>query len=116
MMTTKHRASDTEVDALHEVDKRHRLVRFNPEINSGTIIQIVVLIVGMAFGYSKIETSIALNVQRTDAIERRASEQEARTNATLGEMKSEVKDTGQKVNDLKTKIDLIDLKLTQLRK
>lgn len=112
---TQHRHDDS-VETEAEVDKRRRLLRFSPELNTGTIIQIGVLIVGMALGYSKIETSVALNDQRTSAIERRANEQEQRTSQTLSEVKQDVKDTGQKVNDLKTKIDLIDLKISQPRK
>lgn len=111
----KHRVTDTDYDSLKEAEKRHRLVRFDPKIDSGTIIQILVLIVGGAFGYAKIETALALGNQRTDAIEKRTAEQDQRTNAALLEMKQDIKETGQKVQDLKTKIDLLDLKVSQPR-
>lgn len=112
-MMIRHRSTDTEPSQLEAADHRQRLFRFSPDLNMGTLIQIGVLVVGMALGYSKIETSIALNVQRTEAIERRSSEQEKRTENTLSEMKSDVKATGVQVQDLKAKIDLLDLKISQ---
>jgi hypothetical protein len=110
----QHRSTDTEQD-LTEIENRKRLFRFDPKIDSGNILQIVVLIGGMAVGYSKIEKSIALNEQKTGQIEQRAVEQEQRTNAALANVTTEVKATGQQVQDLKLKIELLDMKVSQTR-
>jgi hypothetical protein len=92
-----------------------RLFRFDPKIDSGTILQIVVLVGGMAIGYSKIEKSLALNEQRTAQIEQRSNEQQARTEKALSELQHELKQTSLQVQDLKAKIDLLNLMVSQPR-
>jgi len=111
----KHRVTDTDFDSLKEVEKRHRLIKFDPHINTGTIIEIAVIVGGGLLAYGEIRTGLALGTERTNAIEQRAAEQDKRTNAALIEMKQDIKETGQKVQDLKTKIDLLDLKVSQPR-
>jgi hypothetical protein len=112
-MPNRHATSD--VDGAPDIESPRKLFRFDPRIDSGNILTILVLVAGMATGYSKIEKSIALNEQRTAQIEVRAAEQETRTNQTLNTLQSDVKATGQQVQDLKAKIDLLDLKVTQPR-
>jgi uncharacterized coiled-coil protein SlyX len=109
----KHRSTDTDLDQMHEADKRRRI--FIPSIDLGTGIQIAVLVAGMLFGYAKIQQSQALTEQRIITIEDRASEQKRAAETTNAELKADVKDIGKQVGDLKTKIDLLDLKLSQPR-
>lgn len=109
----KHRVTDTDFDALKAAEKRHRV--FVPSIDLGTGIQIAVLISGMLFGYAQIKQSQALTEQRIVIIEDRASEQKKAADTAGAELKADVKDIGKQVSDLKLKIDLLDLKVSQPR-
>lgn len=111
----RHRASDTGTDQLAAVLEREprRLVRFTPEINVGHIIQILVLAAGILLGYSKLDTAISLNVQRTDIMEKLSADREGRINTTNNELKADMKDIVQKVGDLKNRIELLDQKFSQ---
>lgn len=113
-MTTRHRESDTDIEALLAADKRERrLFQFSPNMDMGAILQVACLVFLAGAGWTKIESYNDKAVNRADAIEKRQSEQEARTNATLSEVKADVKQNVQQTNDLKAKLDLIDLKLSQ---
>lgn len=111
----KHRASDTGPDQLAAVLEREprQFVRFSPEVNVGHVLQIVVLVVGITFGYSKLDSTISLNAQRTDNMEKLAADRETRIDTTNKELKADMKDIVQKVGDLKNKIDLLDQKFSQ---
>jgi hypothetical protein len=110
----RHRETDTDFDAVMAVEKReNRWVRLSPNLDTGAILQILALVFIGGVGWSKIENNKELADQRDAALEKRVSEQEKRTDTTLADLKNDVKQTGQQVNDLKNKIDLIDLKLSQ---
>jgi hypothetical protein len=90
-----------------------KLLRFSPELTMGTAIEIVVLVGGVVLGYSKIAEYNALNMQRTEMLEKRTAEQEKRTTEAVNELRTDVKNTGQQLNDLKNQINLLDLKLSR---
>lgn len=103
---------ETDTD-FSEAEKRHRLLQFSPNMDMGSILQIAAIVFLAGAGWTKIESYNDKAVSRADVIENRQKEQEARTNATLAEVKADVKQTVQQTNDLKAKLDLIDLKLSQ---
>lgn len=110
-MVTKRREGDTD---FHEAEKRqHRILQFSPNMDMGSILQIAAIVFLAGAGWTKIESYNDKAVSRADAIEKRQTEQEQRAAATLSELKADVKQNVQQTNDLKAKLDLIDLKLTQ---
>jgi hypothetical protein len=108
----RNRQSDTDFSGA-EHRRSAKLLRFSPELTMGTAIEIVVLVGGVVLGYSKIAEYNALNMQRTEMLEKRTAEQEKRTTEAVNELRTDVKNTGQQLNDLKNQINLLDLKLSR---
>lgn len=47
---------------------KSRFVKFNPEINTGTIVQIFVIIAGIFFGYSDLKTRQDVQATRIEGV------------------------------------------------
>lgn len=123
-MIPKHRITDSDLQALvaaaQREPERRKLLQFSPNLDMGSILTFVSIVFVAGIGWNRIESNDEKQVLRTNTIETRATEQEARTTKALTdvkedvkEVKAEVKAFGGSVSDIKTKIDLLSLQISQ---
>lgn len=72
-------------DETAAVAHRKTLFQFSPEVNSGNLIQILVLVVGGVMAFTTLQA-------RTDALDRRVTEQEQRNQRALDDLKADLKE------------------------
>lgn len=85
----------------------HRLMKFDPTISTGTILQtVVVSLAGVAFFYGlKAENAATrADLEQTKAV---ALIERAQTTQALGEIKAEMKEQAKTLNDLKEGIAIL---------
>jgi hypothetical protein len=85
---------------LDEERKRNRLLKFDPQINAGHILQIVVLVAGIFSAYNTLDKRQSIADIRMEGIEHRAREQDQRLRETLSNIQAELKDTRRTVEEV----------------
>jgi uncharacterized protein involved in tellurium resistance len=73
---------------------------FDPTINAGHLLTFAGFLVAGFLAYATLDKRVTVVEQRTVAAEIRISEQDARTNITLAEIKRDVRETSIAVNQL----------------
>jgi uncharacterized protein involved in tellurium resistance len=73
---------------------------FDPTINAGHLLTFAGFLISGFVAYSALDKRVTIVEQRTVTTEQRIAEQDSRTNATLAEIKRDVKETSIAVNQL----------------
>jgi len=79
------------LDGLHSSNRR-KLFQFNPNIDAGTLLQIVVILVGMAAAYGTYTSDKAANAARVAAVEKEVVENKTTVKESISDLKSDVKE------------------------
>lgn len=90
-----------------ELDEGKRLMKFDPTINSGTILQTVVIAlsgVALFFGLRADIAATKADLEQTKAV---AIVERTQTTQALAEIKSEMKEQGKMLSDLKEGIAIL---------
>lgn len=100
--------SEVETAAERRAARRRHLFRFDPTINSGHLVQIAVILLGMATAYGtyqvdKTKTQIEVAQLRQETIDARALLKE-----NITEIKRDIKEVQKTVNDLNTTIAILN--------
>lgn len=82
-------------------------MRFNPNIDTGTILQILVIAGSMFFGYSKLEQNNALRAAETAQLKADAQNDRERTDKSLAAIQADIREIGKSVNDVKTDVAVL---------
>jgi uncharacterized protein involved in tellurium resistance len=77
-----------------------RSLTFDPKINAGHLLTFAGFLISGFVAYSALDKRVTIVEQRTVTTEQRIAEQDSRTNATLAEIKRDVKETSIAVNQL----------------
>jgi len=86
---------------------KSRWMKFDPTINSGTIIQIVVIIVGIVGGYSRLAATQEVQAEKTSAIIAQQSREAVATEKTLYTIQGDVKDLAKIVQAVKEDVAVL---------
>lgn len=84
-----------------------RLVKFDPQFSAGTIVQIVVIIVGGALAFGAMKTELATQKVEIEANKVAASRDNTATSESLKDLKSDVKDLQKSMNDVKESLAIL---------
>lgn len=84
-----------------------RIMRFNPNIDTGTIVQIVVIAGSMFLGYSQLEKNNALRAAETAQLKAEAQSDRERTDKSLTDIKADIREIAKSVNDVKTDVAVL---------
>ncbi len=87
-------------DDDHQARGPNRFLKFDPQINSGHILQILVLVAGIFSAYSTLDKRVTVADQRLQTIEATAVDRNQRVKEDLGDLKTEVKDLRRAVEEL----------------
>src|SRR4051812_6034411 len=100
--------SAIETAAERRAARRRHLFRFDPTINSGHLVQIAVILLGMATAYGtyqvdKTKTQIEVAQLRQETVDARALLKE-----NIGEIKRDIRDVQKTVNELSTNLAILN--------
>lgn len=84
-------ADETRPGELDNGHRRRKLLQFSPEINTGHLLQILVLLVGGLGVYGAWQAERATSRLEVEQIKRDASADAARTKESISELKAEVR-------------------------
>ncbi len=87
--------------------KRSQYVRFDPTLNTGHVIQIAVLVIGGFVTFAALRTDQAQTKADLDQVKAVALVESAQTKATLADIRSEMKEQGKTLGDLKEGIAIL---------
>lgn len=85
-------------------DHERGRITFDPTINAGHILTFVGFLVSGFVAYSTLDKRLAVTEQRAIATEQRVTDQDARTNASLQEIKRDVRETNSTLNQIAREI------------
>lgn len=83
---------DTGPMPLDDRREHRRLFRFNPNIDSGTLVQIVVILGGMVAAYGTYTSDKAANSARMAAVEKEVIDNKITVRESITDLKSDVKE------------------------
>jgi hypothetical protein len=86
------------------LEKQRGRITFDPTVNAGHILTFVGFLVSGFVAYTTLDKRVAVVETRASITDQRASEQEARTNANLLEIKRDVKETNTTLNQIAREI------------
>lgn len=83
--------SDTDFDLLSE-PKRRRLIRFNPNVDMGTLIQLATILAIAAGGWGTYQSDKATAKLELEQVKKAAADDKSSTKETLTDLKVDVKE------------------------
>ena len=86
------------------LSKQRGRLTFDPTINAGHLLTFAGFLISGFIAYSTLDKRVTVVEQRAISAERQIGEQDARTNATLAEIKRDVKETNTTINQLAREI------------
>ena len=105
-MPTSARSAAVESSAPLDAQQR-KYVRFDPTLNTGHVLQIVVLVVGGFAAYGALKSEAAQTKAELDQVKAVAIIERANTTMALAEIKIEMKEQGKTLGDLKEGIAIL---------
>lgn len=91
----------TDFDRLEEAKKElRRFMRFDPAINMGHILQIVVLIFGIVAAYNNLDKRQEILDQKMQLLQADQKEKTTLMTKALDDIKDDMKDSSRKIDDL----------------
>lgn len=90
-----------------EGQQAKRLVKFDPTVNSGTIIQIAVIVVTAVMAFSTVKTELATQRVEIEANKATATRDNSQTAEALKELKADVKELQKSTNDVKESLAIL---------
>lgn len=105
----------TDFDKLEEAKKElRRFLRFDPQINMGHILQIVVLIFGIVAAYNNLDKRQEILDQKFQLLQAESKEKTSLLTKSLDDIRDDMKESGRKIDDLnvmvRTRIAIGDAK------
>ncbi|MBA3588214.1 hypothetical protein [Methylibium sp.] len=91
--------NDTDAEQNGERTRR-QLFRFDPTVNSGTILQMALLVIGIFGAYSALKEGQATQQVRIEQVESSALAESLRVKESLGEIKGDLKEVQRTVNEI----------------
>lgn len=82
-------------------------MRFNPNIDTGTIMTILTIVVSVTLAYGFLKEQQATITLRTAQLAADAQADRDRTDKSLTDIKSEIREIGKSVNDVKTDVAVL---------
>lgn len=79
---------------------RRKFFQFNPKIDSGTLLNILVMVVGGFIAYGTYTSDKAAQAARVTAIEKEVLENKSTVKEAVGDLKLEVKDVQRTLRDV----------------
>ncbi len=95
---------DTDQDAGTNRRRADRYWRFDPQVNTGHLLQIAVIVAGILSAYGTLDKRVTLADQRAEAAKTAATERDARVKDDLAEIKAEVRELRRGVEDLARRV------------
>lgn len=100
---TRTRPAPLENDPL----EGKRIVKFDPTVNTGTIIQIAVIVVSAALGFATVRTELATQKVEIEANKVAATRDNAATAKAIDELKADVKEQAKTLSDIKESLAIL---------
>lgn len=101
-------SDDTKPAELQELIGKRKLLRFDPTVSSGTLLQIMVLLAGGAAAYAQYQTDKAIQTREVEQIKAAAVAEKVATKESLGELKADVKDVQRTLNQVTQTLAVIN--------
>jgi septal ring factor EnvC (AmiA/AmiB activator) len=95
------------LDSDHMPLEGKRLMKFDPTINTGTIIQIATVVVLAVAGFSAVKTELATQKVEIEANKLSAQSDIGQTARALAELKSDVKEQAKTLGDIKESLAIL---------
>jgi hypothetical protein len=91
----------TDFDQLEQAKKElRRFMRFDPQINMGHILQIVVLIFGIFAAYNNLDKRQEIMDQKVKLLESESEKKSAMWTKALDDLRDDMKDSSRKIDEL----------------
>lgn len=87
--------------------KRHRLFRFVPDISMGTVLQMILLVLGAAAGYGTYQADKRQDHMEVEQIKQDAVSQRAAVKESLTELKGDVKGIQSTLSEVKESLAVL---------
>jgi len=101
MTTAKHsRPAPLDSDSM-PLEGRHKIVRFDPTFNTGTIATIITIVSSAITMYTGVKTELAQQKADVDNIKAVAAVERSQTQAALADLKETTKDLQRSLSDIK---------------
>lgn len=95
--------AETDFDRMHSgQSERRRYVKFDPTLQVGTIVEILVIVVGIALAWGTLKSDQQLQRSDIDSIKKGADEQKLVSKEALAEIRGDVKEVQRTLNQVNT--------------
>lgn len=92
-------------DTLHSEERR--LMKFDPTINTGTILQICVLVVGMVMGYAALKSELETQKVEVAANKLAAERADLAQENALKDLRTDMRELRKTVDDIKEGVAIL---------
>lgn len=100
--------TNTDFDQLRDEHKRRQLFRFDPTVSTGTVLQILTIVVATAGAWATYQADRATTKLELDNVKSSAVSEKAATKEALAEIKADVKQVQATLNQLATTLAVIE--------
>ncbi|KQP02444.1 hypothetical protein [Pseudorhodoferax sp. Leaf265] len=91
----------------HDTNEGRRLVKFDPTVNTGTIIQIGTIIFMGALGFAMLQGELKTQKVELEAVKLAAERDNKRNEEALREIKTDVRELQKSINDIKEGVAIL---------